>query len=140
MRLNCAIHNRIFNLRMSSALHCACRNGQTETALELIDLGADIDADDKNEETPLHFACLNGHTEIVQILIARGADISANDTNGNTPLRCRHLRQEYGGKDAAALGLPHRPDGDLPSNQAKCSGVFPYLSLLYMSAPRAINI
>ena len=30
--------------RMSAALHCACRNGQTDIALALIDIGADIDA------------------------------------------------------------------------------------------------
>ena len=78
-------HNRIFNYHMS-ALHCACRRGQTETALELIDLGADISAKDDNGNTPLHLACYNGHTDTVLALIARGADVSAKDVLGQTPL------------------------------------------------------
>ena len=83
-------HNRIFNQHMSAssgdALHCACRNGQTETALELIDLGADVSAKDNRGRTPLHLACLEGRAATALALIARGADISAKDIVGNTPL------------------------------------------------------
>ena len=83
-------HNRIFNQHMSAsvgdALHWACRNGQTDTALELIDRGAEVSAKNNDGDTPLHCACRNGHTEIVQILIARGADISAKNNDGETPL------------------------------------------------------
>ena len=45
-------------------LHYACRNGNVEVAMALVDRGADVDAEDDNQRTPLHYACIEGHMEV----------------------------------------------------------------------------
>ena len=112
-------HNRIFNQHMSEylndALHCACRDGQKETALELIDLGADIDAKNKYGGTPLHYAC-DGYVDIVQILIVRGADISAKKNDGDTPL---HLACYNGHRDTVLALIDIFADIDAKNNDGR---------------------
>ena len=100
--MNWAIHNRIFNQHMSAyeddVLHCACSNGHTETALDLIDLDADIDAENDYGETPLHYACLNDHTDIALELIDLGADIEAKEKDDQTPL---YVAYDHGHEEIA---------------------------------------
>ncbi len=71
--------------------------GQTlaEEAKKHFDLGvklenkfykdAEVNAVDKDGQTPLHYAAEGGCKEIVQLLIAKGADINAKDNQGKTP-------------------------------------------------------
>jgi ankyrin repeat protein len=59
----------------------------------LIDKGADIEARNKDKETPLHIAAKEGHTKIVQYLIDKGADKQARAAYYRTPL---HLAAERG--------------------------------------------
>ena len=58
----------------------------TETAVGLIDQGADVHAEDSHGITPLHLACWYGHTEVAKALLEKGADVHAEDSNGWTPL------------------------------------------------------
>lgn len=57
-----------------------------ESFKKLMELGVDIDAKDKEEQTPLHYAAIFKNFEIGKLLIDAGAEIDAEDINGNTPL------------------------------------------------------
>ncbi|GAQ42092.1 ankyrin repeat domain-containing protein [Aspergillus tubingensis] len=52
----------------------------------MLSRGANINAQDKLENTPLHWAASEGHLRVVQALIEAGADANVEDENGHTPL------------------------------------------------------
>ncbi|KAH9055012.1 ankyrin repeat protein [Lactarius vividus] len=51
----------------------------------LVDGGADVDARDKDQETPLHMAYRKNRPDIAQCLLMRGADRDAKNNKGETP-------------------------------------------------------
>ncbi|KTD59051.1 ankyrin repeat domain-containing protein [Legionella shakespearei] len=57
-----------------------------EIATMLMDAGADVDAKDKNEQTPLIIAVKNNDLPMVQNLVARGADIEIFDDDLKTAI------------------------------------------------------
>ncbi len=101
-----------------AALFVAIKEGNSETAKQLIKKGAEINRQGNNDFTPLMSASEHGRKEIVEILLANGADINANDEYGKTALL---LAIDKGHKDialfllekganvnAAVVPLPHR--------------------------------
>lgn len=56
-------------------LHKACRKGQWEAVLELIDKGSDINSKDRYGLSPLHWAIRGGHIKLVCLLIEKGAHV-----------------------------------------------------------------
>jgi len=76
----------------STAWHCACRYGQTETAQLLTEsskeFGIDLNAKDDYESTAWHEVCKFGKTETAQLLIQFskefGIDLNAKYNNGRT--------------------------------------------------------
>jgi ankyrin repeat protein len=52
----------------------------------LLEKGADVNARNKNEETPLHSASTNGQIEITNLLLKNGADVNAVNNRDWTPL------------------------------------------------------
>jgi ankyrin repeat protein len=86
--------NQITNINtMPPLLHFLDTNADTNTILDAIKSGADVNA--KNEEgyTPLFLAVGNGLMEVVTALIDNGADLNAKTTkSGNTALMiaCRN--------------------------------------------------
>lgn len=70
-----------------SSLHLAARLGKLRAVEDLLEKGANVNAQNYRKDTPLHLAVQNGHTEIVSALIkVEGIDINAKDRDGNTPL------------------------------------------------------
>ena len=57
----------------------ATRNGHTETARYLLELGAGVDFRGFVGGTGLHWAAINGHLETVEFLLAHGADPTLRD-------------------------------------------------------------
>jgi ankyrin repeat protein len=53
----------------------------------LVDGGADVNARDKNHETPLHIAFRNDRLDIAQCLLKSGADIVAKNNKGEIPFQ-----------------------------------------------------
>ena len=57
-----------------------------DTFIELILRGSDVDAVDKNGQTPLHLAAKNGLADAVNVLLQRKAKFETRDKLGRTPL------------------------------------------------------
>lgn len=69
-------------------LHLAAFFGRKETALALIERGAEVDSRSTNsmKNTPLHAAAAGRQAELVDLLLDRGADVNATQTGGWTAL------------------------------------------------------
>ena len=52
----------------------------------LISQGADVNAKDKNGDTPLHKTSIWSRLEAMEILISEGADVNEKNSRGITPL------------------------------------------------------
>lgn len=64
----------------------AARRGLSETALELIKSGAQVNARDPYGVTALMFSLIAGSTDIALELIEKGADFNSRDVDGRTAL------------------------------------------------------
>jgi ankyrin repeat protein len=62
-------------------LDCA-RSGDIDRCVELLALGAGVDATDTCDNTPLHHACFFGYEDIVRLLLGAGADGTLVDDQG----------------------------------------------------------
>jgi len=78
----------------ASALTYAAIGGLDQTALTLIDAGAEVDHKEHDGRTPLMEAIINGHLSTADKLLQNhdatpllsGADVNARDNTGETPL------------------------------------------------------
>ena len=57
-----------------------------EAAKQLLNKGAEVNANDEYGNTPLHIAAFKADLEVVRLFLHRGANIKAKDSNGNTAL------------------------------------------------------
>ena len=64
----------------------AAKNGDADTAKELIAAGAEVNSGDSIGSTPLHYAVRNRATGIPEMLINAGANVNTPDGSGDTPL------------------------------------------------------
>ena len=90
------------------SIYLSIQNGLIEAVKQHIVTGTDVNAKDKNGDTPLHHAAWNGHKEIIELLIAKGADVNAKDTDNDTPLdeadgETADLLRKHGGKTGEEL-------------------------------------
>ena len=73
------------NKNKMTPLHCTCNNKNVKIMDLLIDLGADIDAQDIKGRTPLHYAVINNDERMVKHLLLRGANKFIKDENNLSP-------------------------------------------------------
>ena len=82
-------------------LHAAARTGDVEAITQLLDGGAEVDAE-KNGATPLFVACEGGHVDAARLLLERGAalkvDSSALCEGDAVEVRYRGREKYYPGK------------------------------------------
>ena len=77
-------HDSEFN----TPLHIACRNGDTclEIVKFLIQKDANVNATNRNGETPIHISASNGFTKLAEELLRAEVDVDVQDVWGCTPL------------------------------------------------------
>jgi len=142
-----------------SALHYACAGGSTQSALFLVQRGAEVDRLERTATTPLIFACRYGFISVVKILLDSHANLSLANYNGTTALHeaammghldCLHLLLLYSadttlrdqsGATAMDLALERRQNlcAALLRRHDKAHGrrPAPYWSADYAAAERA---
>ena len=74
------------NPKYSTGLLVASYFGHNAVVRLSLAEGADVDAKDKDGQTPLGWAARNGHEAVVQQLLGKGADVDAKDKDSRTPL------------------------------------------------------
>lgn len=88
-------------VRSATALHNAAAQGHVALTRRLIELGADVNAQDWRGATPLINAAFSGHLEIVQMLLAAKADPNHKPKVAPTAL----VAGTQGGKPAVVQAL-----------------------------------
>ncbi|CCM09986.1 protein of unknown function [Cardinium endosymbiont cEper1 of Encarsia pergandiella] len=69
-------------------LHVLVKNGDVQAVEALLNKPeVDVNAKDKDGDTPLHIAAQEGHVEVVKELLAnKGIQVNLQNNNGETPL------------------------------------------------------
>lgn len=94
-------------------LHDAIARGDYESALKMIDRGADIEAKDPGAgASALHFAVMKGNQPLINLLVSRGADVNSRTRNGTTPL---HTAVLYARLEVAEFLVGKGADVNAPS-------------------------
>ena len=75
-----ATYMNIQNNNGETALHLACKQGNSKITSALLNANANPDQENKNGWTPLLFTSGKGYTKIVQLLLEHGADIDHRST------------------------------------------------------------
>ena len=76
----------------------------------LLEHGADVDVQDRENTTPLHLASYLGSVEFSQLLLDHGASPNAQRKSGRTPLHLVAEGKEYGDARITDLLLEHGAD------------------------------
>mmetsp|Transcript_19653 Transcript_19653/g.36826 ORF Transcript_19653/g.36826 Transcript_19653/m.36826 type:complete len:406 (+) Transcript_19653:1448-2665(+) len=107
------INHHIARLK-ESFLCAAARGGRIQECASLLDLGAEIEwRDENNDDTPLISAVRNGHQDVAALLLAHGANPSVRDQDGNTVM---HLASSIGDEGMASLLSPNASALSLSTN------------------------
>lgn len=76
-----------------TSLHLAASENYLDCVKLLIAAGADIDARNRDQQTPLHLACLSQCHETVTYLISQNADVHAIYRDGRTALHASIVKE-----------------------------------------------
>ncbi len=74
------------NARGQTALLVSVWNNDVETARQLIEAGADVNAKDDIEDSPYLLAGARGQLEILKVILCNGADLKSTNRYGGTAL------------------------------------------------------
>lgn len=69
-----------FDYRSWTCLHWASRNGEDQNVLKLLSMGANVNMNVNNNETPLFLAIGGSHLSTVKLLLKQGADANIENT------------------------------------------------------------
>lgn len=69
-----------------TALHLACKFECNEVVMALIQEGANINAVEKEGNTPLHWAVKFGNNQLVERFINAGTNLDSENDQGQTPI------------------------------------------------------
>lgn len=127
----------------STPLLAASQNGHTETALLLVDAGAEVNKFAcEIGITPLMFATLRGHNDTALALVTKGAAVNQNTNDGMTPLSIACI---IGDIDLASILITagaavNQPshDGKTPLHRASTTNNSKLASVL-LTAKAAVN-
>ena len=100
MLLQHDVKSNEMNHRGETALHLVSRGrydskGSIRVARLLLEHGVDVNAEDKDRDSPLHSASYCGNLEIARVLLHHGANASLKNDRGETPLH-QVSQGEYG--------------------------------------------
>ncbi len=89
--LNHGVKSGTKNYRGETALHVVSRGKYDSqdgirVAQLLLERGVDVNAQDKDHNSPLHSASYSGRPEIARVLLGHGAKANAENDRGETPL------------------------------------------------------
>jgi cytohesin len=94
-------------------LHRVLVIGWHDLAKHAIDQGIDVNAKDRDGNTPLHLANnVKDNIEFTELLIAKGADVNAKSKSGMTPLH-QAVRTRNGRKDVVELLIANGAEVDV---------------------------
>jgi hypothetical protein len=91
----------------------AAYNGHKDVVELLLNVSAEVNAKNAEEDTSLHAAAIKGNAEIAELLLANKAEVNARDKRGWTPL---HLAAGNDHVQVVELLLAHKADAEAKSN------------------------
>lgn len=110
---------------LNDSIFEAALSGMGHEVLEMLDKGADINAQDTDGRTVLMYASFNGYSELIRDLLLRGAKVNLVDVNGRTALM---LAASGPFPDAVKLLLDHNADPNMVDKEEH------FTALMYAAA------
>ena len=106
----------------------AARDGFSESAVALLDAGADVNqVAESDKNSPLLAALINGHFDLARLLVERGADVNWAADNGATPLY-------------AVLNVQWAPKALYPQPQAYRQQKLTYLDMMKVLLDKGADV
>lgn len=99
---------------MQTPIYYAAREGATKICELLINYGADLNIEDKQNQTSLFYAIKFGREETVEFLIKSGADVNKVDKK---KISCYHFALKNDRPNIAELLVKYGANTELPDNK-----------------------
>ena len=106
----------IADINLNTPLHLASEKGHLSIVNILIDMGADMNAKNKDENNPLELSCRKGYFEVSKVLINRYPKIEAEKTVNDDPL---HVASTEGAFEVVRLLLSKGAEIDKVNHENK---------------------